>query len=228
VASRHLDWFRQADADLRLARHARDGAAHDWACFAAQQAAETLGIAYDDIKPQVVDTDSIGYTMVTGGSRTTFATGWAAILAAEDVKAQLVERAASIWEVPAAEVEYDAGVIRHKSEELSFTFRDLARQLYATGGGITDNLPRALPSGTAAEVDLASFRLPPLFRVLAEGGRVVEAEMLRTFNCGVGLVAVAAADDERPVLEALAGAFRLGEVTAAPGPPAVCYRGRLE
>lgn len=40
VASRHFDWFRQADADLRLARHARDGAAHDWACFAAQQAAE--------------------------------------------------------------------------------------------------------------------------------------------------------------------------------------------
>lgn len=99
---------------------------------------------------------------------------------------------------------------------------------HITGGGITDNLPRALPSGTAAEVDLASFRLPPLFRVLAEGGRVVEAEMLRTFNCGVGLVAVAAADDERPVLEALAGAFRLGEVTAAPGPPAVRYRGRLE
>ena len=103
----------------------------------AQQAAETLGIAYEDIKPQVVDTDSIGYTMVTGGSRTTFATGWAAILAAEDVKSQLVARAASLWDVPAAEVEYDGGVIRHKSQELSFTFRELARQLYATGGGIT-------------------------------------------------------------------------------------------
>ena len=103
----------------------------------AQQTAETLGIAYEDIKPQVVDTDSIGYTMVTGGSRTTFATGWAAILAAEDVKSQMVERAASIWEVPADAVEYEGGVIRHKSEELSFTFRELARQLYTTGGGIT-------------------------------------------------------------------------------------------
>ena len=40
VPSRHADWFRQSDADLRLARHARDGAAYDWACFAAQQAAE--------------------------------------------------------------------------------------------------------------------------------------------------------------------------------------------
>ncbi len=103
----------------------------------AQQAAETLGIAYEEIKPQVVDTDSIGYTMVTGGSRTTFATGWAAILAAEDVKTQLVERAASIWDVPVEEVEYDSGVISHKSEELSFTFKELARQLYTTGGGIT-------------------------------------------------------------------------------------------
>ena len=103
----------------------------------AQQAAETLGIAYEDIKPQVVDTDSIGYTMVTGGSRTTFATGWAAILAAEDVKTQLVERAASIWDVPVEEVEYDSGIISHRSEELSFTFKELARQLYTTGGGIT-------------------------------------------------------------------------------------------
>ena len=103
----------------------------------AQQAAETLGIAYEEIKPQVVDTDSIGYTMVTGGSRTTFATGWAAILAAEDVKTQLVERAASIWDVPVEEVEYDGGVISHRSEELSFTFKELARQLYTTGGGIT-------------------------------------------------------------------------------------------
>jgi len=103
----------------------------------AQQAAETLGISYEEIKPQVVDTDSIGFTMVTGGSRTTFATGWAAILAAEDVKGQMVERAASIWDVPAEEVEYEDGIIRHKSEELSFTFKDLARQLYTTGGGIT-------------------------------------------------------------------------------------------
>ena len=103
----------------------------------AQQAAETLGISYEEIKPQVVDTDSIGFTMVTGGSRTTFATGWAAILAAEDVKGQMVERAASIWNVPVEEVEYEDGVIRHKSEELSFTFKDLARQLYTTGGGVT-------------------------------------------------------------------------------------------
>ena len=104
----------------------------------AQQAAETLGIAYEDVKPTVVDTDSIGYTMVTGGSRTTFATGWAAIEAAEDVKSQMVGRAARIWDTPVENVEYQDGVLSHKSDpELRMTFRELSRQLLSTGGGIT-------------------------------------------------------------------------------------------
>ena len=104
----------------------------------AQQAAETLGIAYEEVKPTVVDTDSIGYTMVTGGSRTTFATGWAAIEAAEDVKRQLVERAAKIWDTPVEDVEYADGVLSHKSDpELRMTFKELARQLLGTGGGVT-------------------------------------------------------------------------------------------
>ncbi len=104
----------------------------------AQQAAETLGIAYEDVKPTVVDTDSIGYTMVTGGSRTTFATGWAAIEAAEDVKTQMVERVARIWDTPVADVQYEAGLLSHKSDpELRMTFKELARQLLTTGGGIT-------------------------------------------------------------------------------------------
>ena len=104
----------------------------------AQQAAETLGLAYEDVKPTVVDTDSIGYTMVTGGSRTTFATGWAAIEAAEDVKSQMVERAAKIWDTPVGDVEYSDGVLSHRSDpELRMTFKELARQLLGTGGGIT-------------------------------------------------------------------------------------------
>ena len=104
----------------------------------AQQAAETLGIAYEDVKPTVVDTDSIGYTMVTGGSRTTFATGWAAIEAAGEVKAQMVARAAKIWDTPAEDVGYENGVLSHKSDpELRMTFKELARQLLGTGGGIT-------------------------------------------------------------------------------------------
>jgi CO/xanthine dehydrogenase Mo-binding subunit len=104
----------------------------------SQQAAETLGIPYEDVKPTVVDTDSVGYTMVTGGSRTTFATGWAAILAAEDVKEQIVERAAQIWETSSNDVQYQDGIISHISDpELRMTFKELARQINSTGGAIT-------------------------------------------------------------------------------------------
>ncbi len=104
----------------------------------AQQTAETLGLEYEDVKPTVVDTDSIGFTFITGGSRTSFATGWAAIEAAEDVKAQLIARAATIWDTPADDVEYADGVIQHKSDpELRMTFKELARRLAATGGAIT-------------------------------------------------------------------------------------------
>ena len=104
----------------------------------AQQTAEVLGIAYEDVNPTVVDTDSIGFTFATGGSRTSFATGLAAIQAAEDVKQQLVARAAQIWDTPPQDVEYAEGVIRHRSDpELSLTFKELARQLGNTGGGVT-------------------------------------------------------------------------------------------
>ena len=104
----------------------------------AMQAAEVLGIAAEDIRPTVVDTDSIGYTAVTGGSRTTFATGWAAYEAAQSVKQQMIERAATIWEVDADSVEMQDGVISSKSDpELSVTFQELAGQLGSTGGGIT-------------------------------------------------------------------------------------------
>ena len=104
----------------------------------AMQAAEVLGIPAEDIRPSVVDTDSIGYTAVTGGSRTTFATGWAAYEAAQSVKSQMVARAAKIWEVEADSVDMDKGVISSKSDpELSMTFAELAAQLGSSGGGIS-------------------------------------------------------------------------------------------
>ena len=79
----------------------------------AMQLAETLGIDGDDVKPHVVDTDSIGFTGVTGGSRTTFAGGWACYEAAMDIRRQLEERASQIWEVDRDSVSYgDDGVIR--------------------------------------------------------------------------------------------------------------------
>ena len=59
----------------------------------AMQAAEVLGISAESVNPSVVDTESVGYTAVTGGSRTTYATGYAAYEAAQDVKRQMIARA---------------------------------------------------------------------------------------------------------------------------------------
>ena len=106
----------------------------------AMQAAEVLGIPYEDVKPTVVDTDSIGFTAVTGGSRVAFASGWAAIVAAEDVKRQMIERAAKIWGTPVEDVQYENGVVAHRSDpELRMTFKELTGQLktpFSTGGAI--------------------------------------------------------------------------------------------
>ena len=79
------------------------------------QAAEVLGIPAEDVHPTVVDTDSVGYTAVTGGSRTAFATGWAAYEAAQDVKRQMIERAAKIWDVEPDSLELDHGVFQSKA-----------------------------------------------------------------------------------------------------------------
>ena len=104
----------------------------------AMHAAEVLGIPVEDVRPSVVDTDTIGFTAVTGGSRTTFATGWAAYEAAQDVKKQCIERAAKIWDVDANGLQMEDGVISSKSDsELRMTFKELAEQLSDTGGGIS-------------------------------------------------------------------------------------------
>ena len=65
---------------------------------------------------------------------------------------------------------------------------------HITGGGITDNLPRILPKGMGALVDLASWQVPPLFEHLQKLGNVEQDEMLRTFNMGIGLIAVISAE----------------------------------
>ena len=102
------------------------------------QAAEVLGIAAEDVHPTVADTDSIGYTAMTGGSRTTFATGWAAYETAQDIKRQMIERAAFIWDVSADDVGMEDGVFKHRSDgDLKFTFKELASQLSKSGGGIS-------------------------------------------------------------------------------------------
>ena len=103
----------------------------------AQQLAEVLGIPFEDVKPQVADTDSIGFTSNTGGSGVTFKTGWACYTAAQDIKRQMLERAAKIWDVDLDDVEYVDGVLQHKSDpELRLTFKQMAARQNPTGGPI--------------------------------------------------------------------------------------------
>ena len=103
----------------------------------AMHVAEVLGLSVTDIKPQVGDTDSIGFTSNTGGSSVTFKTGWACYNAAQSVKQQMIERAAKIWEIPDADVEYKEAVLQHISDpELKLNFKQIAARMVPTGGPI--------------------------------------------------------------------------------------------
>ena len=101
----------------------------------AMQLAETLGIRAEDVSPSVVDTGSVGYSDVTGGSRITFATGIAAVEAARDIQRQLVERAALIWDVDPSQVRYEDGAIVGPSSN-RMTFGELAGKIHHTGGPV--------------------------------------------------------------------------------------------
>ena len=107
----------------------------------AMQAAEVLGIPAEDVHPSVGDTDSVGYTFLTGGSRTTFATGWASYEAAQEIKSKMIDRAAKIWEVEAEDVDLVDGSFLHKSDtDLKMTFKELCSRLNNTGGPISSQV----------------------------------------------------------------------------------------
>ncbi|MGH7887213.1 MAG: phosphoribosylformylglycinamidine cyclo-ligase, partial [Candidatus Binatia bacterium] len=94
---------------------------------------------------------------------------------------------------------------------------DIHGLAHITGGGITENLPRILPPDTHAVIDLSAWRLPPVFHWLRDQGPVTEPEMLRTFNCGLGMLLVVAREDA----QALASFLReQGEE--------ICVAGRIE
>jgi phosphoribosylformylglycinamidine cyclo-ligase len=98
---------------------------------------------------------------------------------------------------------------------------------HITGGGITDNLPRVLPHGTAAVVDASAWEVPPLFRWLQRSGQVPIDDMLRTFNMGIGLIVVTGRDKAESLLDELAArggrdARIIGDVVAGE-PPSVSY-----
>jgi phosphoribosylformylglycinamidine cyclo-ligase len=75
--------------------------------------------------------------------------------------------------------------------------------VHITGGGFPDNIPRVLPDRIGVRLDLGAFRVPPVFGWLAKAGGVADSEMLRTFNCGIGMIVVAGADRVDEVAESL-------------------------
>jgi len=99
---------------------------------------------------------------------------------------------------------------------------------HITGGGLTENLPRVLPEGLGCEIDLAAWALPPVFGWLAEIGGIEQAELLRTFNAGIGMALVVAPKRAEALADDLMAAgervIRIGRVTATPG---VAYSGIL-
>jgi len=99
---------------------------------------------------------------------------------------------------------------------------------HITGGGLTDNVPRVLPPGLAAEIDLDAFALPPVFAWLKQEARLDQRDMLRTFNCGIGMIVIVSPGDVEPVLGHLGDEAKVIGAIAdrGPGEP-VRYAGKL-
>ncbi|MBE0702178.1 MAG: phosphoribosylformylglycinamidine cyclo-ligase [Afipia sp.] len=103
---------------------------------------------------------------------------------------------------------------------------------HITGGGFTDNIPRVLPKTLGVRIDLAAVPVLPVFKWLAQEGNIAELEMLRTFNCGIGMVAVVQRDKAVDIMTVFSDngerAVLLGEVTEATGSERVVYDGHLD
>lgn len=99
---------------------------------------------------------------------------------------------------------------------------------HITGGGLTENLPRVLPEDLGADIDLDSWELPAVFKWMAETGGIAASEMLKTFNCGQGMILSVAADRADALVEVLEGegetVTRIGTVTEGAG---IRYTGAL-
>jgi phosphoribosylformylglycinamidine cyclo-ligase len=103
---------------------------------------------------------------------------------------------------------------------------------HITGGGFPDNIPRVLPKGLGARIDLTRVAVPPVFKWLAAEGGIAQNEMLRTFNCGIGMIVVVAPKDAAVVADAFTRAGEkvstLGNVIRAAEEPRVVYDGTLD
>jgi CO/xanthine dehydrogenase Mo-binding subunit len=146
----------------------------------AMQLAEGLGIRAEDVRPVVADTDMVGYTDVTGGSRVTYATGIAAFEAAEDIKRQLVARAAQIWECKPEDVSYDSGTLRLRSDPAkTMSFKELAAKIHHKGGTIVGRASVDPPwPGGAFATHIVDVEVDP------ETGKVAILRYTAVQDCG--------------------------------------------
>jgi phosphoribosylformylglycinamidine cyclo-ligase len=103
---------------------------------------------------------------------------------------------------------------------------------HITGGGFTDNIPRVLPKGFGVRIDLTTVPVLPVFKWLAKEGNIAELEMLRTFNCGIGMIAIVARDKIVDVMNVLSESGErvvdLGEVIETASDERVVYEGKLD
>jgi CO/xanthine dehydrogenase Mo-binding subunit len=129
----------------------------------AMQVAEVLGLKATDVHPSIPDTDGIGFTGTTGGSRTTYATGYAAWDAANKLVEELKKRAAKLWGIDAADVKFDAGKFSSKSDpELSINWKQLAARVGETGGPVSATSSVNLGSaGAAYAVHICDLEIDP-------------------------------------------------------------------
>ncbi|MSQ94072.1 MAG: xanthine dehydrogenase family protein molybdopterin-binding subunit [Gemmataceae bacterium] len=146
----------------------------------AMQLAETLGIRAEDVKPSVADTDSVGYTDVTGGSRVTYATGWAAFEAGKDIQRQMIDKVAVLWKVKPEELEYKGGAVVSKSDAAKkITFQEVAAEAQKHGSVIIGRASVDPPwPGGAFAVNIVDVEVDP------ETGKVNILRFTAVQDCG--------------------------------------------
>jgi phosphoribosylformylglycinamidine cyclo-ligase len=148
---------------------------------------------------------------------------------------KVVEMAGLDWDAPAPFAEGTLGAVLLTPTRLyvkpalaAIRSGGVHALAHITGGGLTENLPRVLPDTLGATIDLGAWELPAVFRWLAGTAGMAEAELLKTFNCGIGMIAVVAAERAEAVAALLTGegerVVRLGHVRPGAG---VRYGGRL-
>ena len=151
----------------------------------AMQAAEVLGIPAEDVRPSVPDTDSIGFTGVTGGSRTTYATGLAAYNAAQMLVEELKERVANLWETEADNIDFMDGIFSYSGQSISI--KEVAGRLEPTGGPVATTASVNLESAGNAygvqicdlEVDLATGKTDVIrYTAVQDVGKAVHPQYL--------------------------------------------------